>query len=87
MHISIDIWECNPGEFHSEPLQTVSKWALHGPAMGQEDAALQNRTGAFCCPPPHYTPVTGSLAWGSSHAHNLILTHHHSDSRSSHKAH
>lgn len=66
MHISIDIWECNPGEFHSEPLQTVSKWALHGPAMGQEDAALQNRTGAFCCPPTlhtsHREPGLGQLS-------------------------
>lgn len=86
MHISIDIWECNPGEFHLELLQTVSKRALRGPAMGQEDAALQNRTGAFRCPPTLHTSHREPGLW-QLYVHNPILTHHHSDSRSSHKAH
>lgn len=47
MHISINIWERNPAEFHPAPLQTVSRKALRGPATGQEDAALQNSTSFF----------------------------------------
>lgn len=34
MHISINIWECNPAEFHSEPLQTVSRTGPARPSHG-----------------------------------------------------